>query len=335
MKDANKKAKEEVISIGLNSYDYSRIPFTSPEMNYCTFGGIPVGKITEFFGEEHGGKTTSALDIISNYQMMPNAKDVLYVDAENRLDAEWAKKLDVDVSKMYIYQPKQQSAETIFQTVIEAVSSGEVGLWVMDSLGVLLSQSELDKDMDEPSVGGISKPLTRFGKTIIGPMARNSCTGIAINQFRDKIGAQYPTKVTVGGNGWRYYCTVRLEFARGKFIDEKGNELTRGADCPAGNIVNMTMAKNSSCPPTRRIGKYTINYDFGIDYLRDLINVAIKYDIVQKSGAWFELVDVETGELLCPDKIQGQANVYSYLEEHEDTLLAVEQAVNKKIGILH
>ena len=95
------------------------------------------------------------------------------------------------------------------------------------------------------------------------------------------------------------------------------------------------MAKNSSCPPTRRIGKYTINYDFGIDYLRDLINVAIKYDIVQKSGAWFELVDVETGELLCPDKIQGQANVYSYLEEHEDTLLAVEQAVNKKVGILH
>ena len=335
MKDANKKAKEEIVSLGLNSYNYSRIPFTSPEMNYCTFGGIPVGKITEFFGEEHGGKTTSALDIISNYQVMPDAKDVFYVDAENRLDVEWAKKLNVEVDRMYIMQPKEQSAEEIFQLVYDAVSSGEVGLWVIDSLGVLLSESETEKDMDEVSVGGISKPLTKFGKKIIGPMARTSCTGIAINQFRDKIGARFPTKVTVGGNGWRYYCSARLEFARGKFLDEKGNELTRGADNPVGNVVDMVMEKNSTCPPTRRIGRYTINYEYGVDYLRDLINVAIKYDIVQKSGAWFELVDVETGELLCPDKIQGQANVYTYLEEHEDTLLAVEQAVNAKIGILH
>ena len=113
MQDVNKKAKEEILSIGLNSYDYTRIPFTSPRMNYCTFGGIPVGKITEFYGEEHGGKTTSALDVVANYQRMPDAKDVLYIDAENRLDVEWAKKLDVDVDKLYILQPKEQSAEEI------------------------------------------------------------------------------------------------------------------------------------------------------------------------------------------------------------------------------
>ena len=119
--EVNRKAKEEILSKGLNDYDYTRIPFSSPRMNYCTFGGIPVGKLIEFYGEEHGGKTTTALDIVANYQKMPDAREVLYVDAENTLDVEWAKKIGVDVSKMYILQPKSQSAEEIFQIICDAV----------------------------------------------------------------------------------------------------------------------------------------------------------------------------------------------------------------------
>lgn len=335
MKEANKKAKEEILSVGLNSYNYTRIPFTSPRMNYCTFGGIPVGKITEFYGEEHGGKTTSALDIVANYQQMPNAKDVLYIDAENRLDVEWAKKLDVDIDKMYILQPKGQSAEEIFRITYDAVESGDLGLWILDSVGVLMSEQEVEKDIGESSVGGISKALTMFGKKIVGPMTRTSCTGININQYRDVIGSRFPMKTTVGGNAWRYYCTARLEFSRGQFLDEKGNTLTRAAESPVGNIVLMSMTKNSSCPPTRRTGEYTINYEYGIDYLKDLIEVAIRYDIVRKSGSWFELVDIETGELLCDEKIQGQVSVYNYLEENNDVLLKVEQLVNNSMGILN
>ena len=334
MKDVNKKAKEEILSVGLNSYDYTRIPFTSPRMNYCTFGGLPVGKITEFYGEEHGGKTTSALDIVANYQRMPDAKDVLYIDAENRLDVEWAKKLDVDVDKLYILQPKEQSAEEIFQIIYDAVESGEVGLWVLDSIGVLLSEQETEKDIADKTYGGISLPLTRFGKKIIGVMTRNKCTGIGINQERDDMNSTWGGTRTPGGRAWKYYCSVRLRFSRGKFLDDKGNELTRSAESPVGNIVQMSMTKNSTCPPTRRTGEYTINYEFGIDYLKDLIDVAVRYDIIKKSGAWFEIVDIESGELLS-DKIQGQANVYEFLEENNDILLKVEALVNNSMGILN
>ena len=97
MKQANKAFKEEILTQGLGEFAYRRIPFTSPRMNYCTFGGIPVGKITEFYGEEHGGKTTTALDIVANYQKSNDTRDVLYIDAENTLDVEWAKKIGVDV----------------------------------------------------------------------------------------------------------------------------------------------------------------------------------------------------------------------------------------------
>ena len=96
IKDMNKKAGETIVTRGLAEYDYERIPFTSPCMNYCTYGGLPMGKVIEFYGEEHGGKTTTALDIVANYQKLEGSKQVLYVDAENTLDVVWAHKLGVD-----------------------------------------------------------------------------------------------------------------------------------------------------------------------------------------------------------------------------------------------
>lgn len=332
LKETNKKAKEEIVSIGMNQYDYKRIPFTSPEMNYCTYGGIPVGKITEFFGEEHGGKTTSALDIVANYQVGDDPRKVLYVDAENTLDYVWATKLGVNVDDLIIYQPKSQSAEDIFQFICDAVDTGEIGLWILDSIGALLSQDELDKDMDEKSMAGISKPLTLFGKKIEMLMNRHNCTGIDINQLRDNFGSMYGGTKTPGGRAWKHYVIARLEFSRGKFLDAKGNELTRGAENPAGNIVQMAMIKNKTCPPARRLGHYTLNYYTGIDYMTDLINIAIKQDIVQQSGAWFTIVDVETGEVL-KDKIHGQSTIKEILqnEDNIEILKRVEELVNNEL----
>ena len=327
MKNANKRFKEEIITQGLNEFAYRRIKFTSPRMNYCTFGGIPIGKITEFYGEEHGGKTTTALDIVANYQHSDDNRDVLYIDAENTLDVEWAKKIGVDIDKIYILQPKSQSAEEIFQIICDSVDTGEVGLWVLDSIGALMSSQELEKTMEDKTYGGIAKPLTLFGKRIEMLMQRHKCTGIGINQERQDMNSAYGGITTPGGKAWKHFCSVRMRFARGKFIDEKGNELTRSAENPVGNIVMMSMTKNKTCPPTRRTGFYTINYDMGIDYLRDLIEVAIKYDIIQKSGAWFDIVDIETGELL-EGKIHGQANVYEKLQSNEELLDRVETLVD-------
>ena len=327
---ANKKFKEEIITQGLSEYSYNRIPFTSPRMNYCTFGGIPIGKITEFYGEEHGGKTTTALDIVANYQKSNDTRDVLYIDAENTLDVEWAKKIGVDVEKMYILQPKSQSAEEIFQIICDAVDTGEVGLWVLDSIGALMSAQELEKTMEDKTYGGIAKPLTLFGKRIEMLMQRHKCTGIGINQERQDMNSMYGGTTTPGGKAWKHCCAVRMQFSKGKYIDDKGNELTRGAENPAGNIVMMSMTKNKSCPPTRRIGMYTLNYATGIDYLKDLVDVAIKYGIIDKRGAWFSIIDITSGEVLV-DKIQGQANVYAELESEDLLLERVEQLVDNEM----
>lgn len=330
MKNANKRAKEEILTQGLNEFSYKRIPFTSPRMNYCTFGGIPIGKITEFYGEEHGGKTTTALDIVANYQKSDDDRDVLYIDAENTLDVEWAKKIGVDIDKIYILQPKSQSAEEIFQIICDAVDTGEVGLWVIDSIGALMSAQELEKTLEDKTYGGIAKPLTLFGKKVEMLMQRHKCTGIGINQIRENLASTYGGITTPGGKAWKHFCAVRMEFRRGEFLDEKGNKLTRSAESPVGNVVMMSMTKNKTCPPTRRTGFYTINYTIGIDYLRDLIEVAIKYDIIQKSGAWFDIVDKETGEVL-EGKLHGQSNVTEFLKEHEDVLNRVESLVEKEM----
>lgn len=332
MKNINKTAKETIITKGLSEFDYKRIPFTSPRMNYCTFGGIPIGKITEFYGEEHGGKTTTALDIVANYQHMEDARDVLYIDAENTLDIEWAKKLGVDVDDMYILQPKAQSAEQIFEIICQAVETGDVGLWVLDSIGVLMSQQEYDKTMEDKTYGGIAKALTLFGKKIEMLMAQNKCTGIGINQMREDLNSQWGGQTTPGGKAWKHVCSVRLQFSRGKFIDEKGNELTRSAENPVGNIVLMSMTKNKTAPPTRRVGQYRLTYDYGIDYISDLIDVAIKYGVIDKRGAWYTIIDVDTGEII-QDKIQGFATLRDILSDDNniDVLERVENIINKKM----
>lgn len=334
MSDVNKKVKEEIVFQGLASYNYRKIPFTSPRMNYCTYGGIPVGRVTEFFGAEHGGKTTSALDIVANFQALERqaaeeddkyeVRNVFYADVENTLDSEWAHKLGVDTDSMYLLQPKSQSAEEIFNLIESVIETGEIGLVVIDSIAAMVSQDELEKSYDEKSFGGISGPLSRFSKKIEMLCAKYNCTLIGINQVRDDVNSSWGGYKTPGGRAWRHICICRFEFRKGKYIDEKGGELSNTAETPAGNKIVLSMTKNKTCPPNRRTGFYTLKYDIGIDYLADLVEVALKYDIITKSGAWFSLPGVDK-------PVQGQAGVNEYLEANKDVLKAVEDAINEKI----
>lgn len=311
------KETDNIMSIGLPEYEYERIPFSSPRMNYCTYGGLPVGTLVEFFGEQHGGKTTTALDIVANYQQMETGKKVLYCDCENTLDRVWASKIGVDLDNIYLLQPKAESAETIFQYILDAINTDEIGLVVIDSLAAMVSQQELEKDAGEKTYGGISMALTRFSKKAEMACHKHRCTLIGINQMREVIGSMFPMEDTPGGKAWKHMCSVRLEFRRGKFIDDKGNELNRGAENPHGNIVMVSMHKNKSCPPSRRVGFYTINYETGVDWVKDLVDVGIKLGYIDKAGAWFKFIDADTGEVI-KDKIQGQANVYAVLNEDEE-----------------
>ena len=219
-----------------------------------------------------------------------------------------------------------------FQIIEDSVDTGEVGLWVLDSIGVLVSSAEMDekKTYDDKVYGGISLALTRFSKKIEMLMQRHKCTGIGINQIRENLGSMYGGITTPGGKAWRHCCSVRMQFARGKYIDEKGNELNKSAETPVGNIVLMTMTKNKNCPPSRRTGQYTLRYDDGIDYLADLVDVAIRFDIIQKSGAWFDIINPDTGEIL-EGKLHGQSNVLSFLVEHDAILTQIENIINEKM----
>ena len=312
-----------------------RIPFTSPRMNYCTYGGIPTGRLVEFSGEEHGGKTTTALDLVANFQRMFPDKKVAYFDSENTLDVVWAGKLGVDVDNLILLQPEEESAEEILQYMLDLMATGQVGLEVLDSIAAMMSAQELDKDVADKTYAGISMPLTRFAKEAVMLCKKMNSTVIGINQLRDDLGAMYAgaTK-TPGGRAWKHFCSVRMEFTRGSFIDDKGNEIKRSSESPAGNKVLMRMLKNKTCPGNRRGGYYTINYASGIDYLMDLVEVAIKYDLIQKSGAWFTIVNPDTGEVLS-EKVQGMPKVYEYLRDqsNEDVLTFIEDYTEEKMNM--
>lgn len=332
--EVNKKVKEEIIFKGLASYNYNKIPFTSPRANYCTYGGVPIGKVIEFYGAEHGGKTTSALDVVGQFQALEKRKaeedskyverDVFYCDVENTLDSDWAQKLGVDTDRMYLLQPKSQSAEQIFDLITDAIETGDIGLVVLDSIAAMVSQDELEKDYDEKSFGGISGPLSRFSKKVEMLCAKYNCTFIGINQVRDDVNSSWGGYKTPGGRAWKHICIMRVEFSKGKFIDENGTELSNNTETPYGTLIQFKVIKNKTCPPDRRVGFYTITWN-GVDYLADLIEVAIRCGVVNKSGAWFTIPGI------IDEKIQGQNNVCKYLEEHQDILKQVDNAVNEQI----
>lgn len=332
MKRVNKDIKEEAFTKGMPEYEYERIPFTSPKMNYITYGGLPLGRLIEFYGEEGGGKTTTALDIIANFQNMYPDREVMYIDAENTLDIEWARKIGVDVDKINLYQPKTESAEYIFQVIKDATNSGEVGLWVLDSIPCLTAENDMDKDLtDSARVGGVSGILTRFSREIVGPLAKNNCMGIGINQLRDKINSTIPGQTnTPGGRAWRHFCTVRIEFRKGQYIDENGKTLSRSSGEPNSQKIMVNMVKTKSCRPDRHVGQYTINYETGIDYIADLIEQAIYFEIIDKSGAWYSIIDTDTGEVI-KDKIQGQNALHKYIDDNPDIMEKIEGLMNEKM----
>lgn len=378
MAELNKKFKAQIINVGTDIIEVSKIPFSSPTANYMTYGGIPVGKITEFYGGEGGGKTTSALDIVKNAQIKFNQvyedkldaiekqieelsvkeskeakakisklqsemdaiteqgpKLVVYVDAEQTLDTEWAKLLGVQTEQMILVRPEAQTAEQVFQIIIELVDTGNVGLVVLDSIPMLVSQNIFEETMEKKSYGGISQALTVFCSKITPILTKNQCAFIGINQVREDLASMYNTESTPGGRGWKHACTLRLKFKKGSFIDANNNELTRSAENPAGNKVAIEIIKSKCCKSDRRLGYYTLNYTEGINILIDSITIGQQYGIVAKAGSWYRIM-TDDGEIKL-DKdgtqlsFQGIAKLKTYLEQHveemEDLLNRLEKAM--------
>ena len=173
--------------------------------------------------------------------------------------------------------------------------------------------------------------LTRFSKEAVPLCAKHDCTLIGINQIRADMNSQYGALTTTGGRAWRHNCSCRLEFRKGALFDSKYTKLSRSAESPIGHYVDVYMAKNKTCASDRLNGFDTIRYDIGIDYLYDLTEVCMKYDVIEKSGSWYYLKDVESGEEI--KKLQGQYAVSDFLgaEENIDILKMYEDFLDKKI----
>ena len=265
-------------------------------------------------------------------------KKAVYVDAENTLDEEWARLNGVDTDNLYLIRPQSQTAEQVLQMVIDIIKSGNVCIVVVDSIPMLVPQQLYEETLEKKSYCGIAGTMAQFASRVPPLLNKNKCTLIMINQVREDIDNPYNLYKTPGGKALKHLYAVRILFRKGVFITEDNQELANNkATEPAGNLVNMDIAKTKICRPDRRMGFYTLKYKTGVDVLADTVDLAIKYDIIRQSGAWFNILDVETGEIMCdendePLKFQGRPKLLEYLRSEPIVFNDIARQVNKLIS---
>lgn len=338
LKQINKKfndGREDIIKVGVDSLTkFGTLSLGSPSLDFCLFNSLTEGKMIEIAGAESSGKTTTAFLIASDFikkekQRNPdNPRSILFIDAECTADPEWAKKStgydmnDADVQTIYV-APSGQSAEQLFDIVIDCVKTGEIGLVIFDSLTAIVSKQIADESMEKKDMGGIAKPLGDFCKKITGILNKNRATFIGLNGLTENISGYGELEVTPGGRTWKRSCSVRLRMKRGDFFDEEGNILAKkDAQSPAGHIIEMYVYKTKVCPWSRKLGLMHLNYDRGVDLIWDTIDVATFFGLIDNSTqGTFKLLDSETKEPLRDEsgnelKIRGKKNLKPFFEEH-------------------
>lgn len=331
-----------------------KIPFSSPLMNYCTYGGIPRNQITEFFGAPGGGKSTTAQDICKRCQILLqeeflaetlNLKDkigkgdkasipvleeledrgpqrVLYVDLEHTFDYKWAGKLGIVEGDIDVMQPPDITGEELLQTIEDLICTGQVGMVVIDSIPSIVTKQELEKKIGERTVASLAGLMTIFLRKIVPKLTRYRCTLLLINQTRPNMDNPYVVN-TPGGEAIKFYSGLRVFFKVGPPVDFLGTELPTNADNPAGYKITAKIAKQKTAPWDRKNGSYFLMARTGIRADMDYAQLAVnKYGIIRKAGAWFTVCDPTTGEILEEDgklvKLNGMAKVYDYLQTHPE-----------------
>lgn len=338
LKDITKKYGD-IVETGVEKSDYDRIPFSSPRLNYMTFGGLPVGHIHEFSGPEGSGKTTTAFDIMKNAQHKfkqeseqtgTPPKKILFVDVEGTFDYTWALKFGVDTTQIIRIKAAGWPASDVLEMMLNVISTGEIGLSILDSVAAMVPDQLVDKGVGDKVYGGIALSLQNFCNKVKKYLVQYNSTIICINQVRDNLGSMFGGTVTPGGRGFKHACSVRLEFRKGKFIDNDNRELTNSAENPAGNLINVVVLKSKVFPATRRVGYYTIKYVTGPDLMNDFIEVGLQTRVINQRGAYFDIININTGEILNTDKIQGKIALRSTLEQHPEWLDYIYDIVNGK-----
>lgn len=315
--EVNKKYKTDIIRKASDLKGIEFIPYTSPMMNYLTRGGVPVGRIIELVGLPQSGKTTTALDIISNFQKKYTDKYCVYLDAENTIDKEWGETLGVDWSKVILIQPESEYGEELLDMLLDYIRSGKVGLAVLDSAPFIIPKAVQEKGLDEKSYGGNSALMKAFCDKAVPLCKKTECTFLMINQLRENIGNPYkPFKIPCG-TAIAHACSQILWFTKGSLLDEKYKEVSSGYANPSGNLVSVKVEKNKVTKNDRRLQTYTLNYSTGVDEIKDTLDLAIMLGIILQAGAWYKATLKDGKE----QKMQGfngvQEFYYNDLEELE------------------
>jgi recombination protein RecA len=289
------------------------IPTGSLQLDFALgVGGLPKGRIVEIYGPESSGKTTLALHVLAETQKQGG--EVAFVDAEHALDPEYAAALGVDIDNLLISQPDY--GEQALEITDALVRSGAVSAVVVDSVAALTPRAEIEGEMGDSVVGLQARLMSQALRKLAGSIAKTGCMVIFINQIRDKIGVIYgSSETTTGGRALKFFSSVRLDIRRTESL-KVGGEVV-------GNHTRVRVVKNKVAPPFRE-AEFDIMYGEGISHTGELIDLGVKYDLVQKSGSWFSIGDERIG--------QGRDNAKAYLRDNPEAAEALEAAIRAEVA---
>ncbi len=302
MKMTDKRVENvEVISTGCLSIDLA-----------LGIGGLPRGRIVEIYGPESSGKTTLSLHVIAQAQKAGG--NVAFIDAEHALDPVYASNLGINLGELYISQP--DNGEQALDITESLVRSGAIDVIVIDSVAALTPKVEIDSEMGDSNVGTHARLMSRALRKLTAVCGKTKTCIIFINQLREKVGVLYGSpEVTTGGKALKFYSSIRIDVRKGEAI-KNGSEVI-------GNKTKIKIVKNKIAPPFR-VAEVDIIYGKGISSEGALIELALKFDIIEKSGSWFSY----NGDKLA----QGKDAVRTKLEENRELYAEIEQKVRAAAG---
>ena len=288
--------------------DVDVIPSGSIALDYILgVGGYPKGRVIEIYGPESSGKTTFALHAIAEIQRKEGK--AAFIDAEHAIDPLYAQNLGVNIDELILSQP--DSGEQALEITEMLAKSGAIDLIVVDSVAALVPQAELNGEMGDAQVGLQARLMSKALRKLTAVLNKSSCTIIFINQLREKVGILFGNpETTTGGRALKFYSTVRLDVRRGDVI-KNGDEIL-------GNEVKIKVVKNKVAPPFRQ-AVVEITYGKGINKEAELLELAVKFEIVRKTGSWFLYIGEKIG--------QGKEKAKDFLVKNPVEAQAIKDAV--------
>ena len=274
-------------------------------------GGLPRGRIVEIYGPESSGKTTLSLHCIAEGQK--NNGNVAFIDVEHALDPTYAAALGVDVDSLLVSQP--DTGEDALEIAEALIRSGAIDVIVIDSVAALLSKAEIEGEMGDSHVGLHARLMSQALRKLAGAINKSNCVAIFINQLREKVGVVYGNpEVTTGGRALKFYSSVRIDIRKQEVLKQNGEMI--------GAHTKAKVVKNKLAPPFRE-AEFDIMYGKGISRTGELLDLAVKADVVQKAGAWFSYDGKRLG--------QGRDNVKELLENDKELSKEIEDKLMANI----